>query len=218
MATPQQRRLLHLGRGGAVGIAPFSVVGSDVKNGTALTLQPAVPVGNVGDLLLVGVSRATARTVTMPGGWTLREDPLAATFTVALYSRVADGSEGATIDVSLDQSAVFSVILARLRGVGAFDVDGSASDAGTTTSPAAPSIATSGPNRVLIGLWGVNGGRTITPPASMTQIAHQGTSPAILMAYELVPAAGAIGTRTATYTSTAVRSVSILAAFARSAA
>lgn len=102
---------------------------------------------------------------------------------------------------------IFGVVL-RLPGGVLVDGDTASALDATATGPShvAPSLVTAGPNRLLVCAWVAEGaggwtGDPWTLPVSMTRQALPQSSPfsAMAVATETIAAAGATGTRTATY-------------------
>ena len=64
-----------------------------------------IPAGSTGDMLLIGVSANTSSTspISMPVGWTERVNEVTGTaITGAVFYRITDGTEGSTVDVTLN--------------------------------------------------------------------------------------------------------------------
>jgi hypothetical protein len=74
---------------------------------------------------------------------------------------------------------------------------------GSGNAITAPSITTTGPRTLLVGIFGMHANATISPPASMTESeeANFGTGVTVETAYEAGGGAGPTGTRTATSSS-----------------
>ncbi|HVD62815.1 MAG TPA: Ig-like domain-containing protein, partial [Lapillicoccus sp.] len=181
---------------------------SSANNVTATTLVIPAPAGvTSGDALLAVVSVRGAPAITPPAGWTLvRLDANASTMRQAVFVRIAGGSEPAsyTFTLSNAQSAAGGIVA--YTGVDAttpVDVHGGQLNA-SSTSITAPSITTTGANRMIVGFFGTPVLTSVTPPGGMTERFDQ-TVPSTNTykvtseaASQSVAGAGATGTRVAT--------------------
>jgi hypothetical protein len=146
---------------------------SSANNPSATTLVIPTPSGVVsGDVLLAVVSARGAPTITAPAGWTLvRLDINATTMRQAIFVRTAGGSEPASYTFSLSsaQSAAGGIVAySGVDGTSPIDAHGGQANA-ASTSITAPSITTTGPDRMLVGFFGTAALTTISPPAGMTE-------------------------------------------------
>jgi methionine-rich copper-binding protein CopC len=181
---------------------------SSANNLTATTLVIPAPAGvAAGDALLAAVATRGAPTITAPAGWALvRQDANASTMRQAIFVRIAGASEPAsyTFTLSSAQSAAGGVVA--YTGVNAttpVDVHGGQLNA-SSTAITAPSITTTGANRMIVGFFGAPVLTSMTPPGGMTERYDQ-TVPTTNTykvtsgaADQAVAAAGATGTRVAT--------------------
>ncbi|MFI9558869.1 hypothetical protein [Nonomuraea endophytica] len=123
-----------------------------------------------------------------------------------LLEITSNGAKTITIPTHID-SDIFGVVLRLDVAVTVDDVDGAIDATETQTAHVAPSLDTTGVDRLLVGIWlgtDVNTGWSSPPyqaPGSMVERAQPHTSPfaAMMVATEEVSAAGATGTRTATF-------------------
>ena len=146
---------------------------SSANNPTATSLVISTPNGVVsGDVMLAVVAARGAPTITAPAGWTLvRLDINATTMRQAIFVRTAGGSEPGsyTFSLSTAQSAAGGIVAySGVDGSNPIDAHGGQANA-ASTSITAPSISTTGPDRMLVGFFGTAALTTIAPPAGMTE-------------------------------------------------
>jgi len=111
-------------------------------------------------------------TITAPTGWTLiRLDIIQNTFRKATYYRVAGSSEPGSYTWTFNSSQAASGGILAYSGVSTTNpVDAHSGLSGTGTSLiTAPSVTTTVPNTMLVGLFAAAGNLTITPPAGMVE-------------------------------------------------
>jgi hypothetical protein len=146
---------------------------SSANNATATTLVIPTPGGLVsGDVLLAVVSVRGAPTITPPVSWTLvRLDINSTTMRQAVFVKTAGGSEPGsyTFTLSSAQSAAGGIVAySGVDGSSPIDAHGGQANA-ASTSITAPSITTTGPDRMLVGFFGTAALTTMNPPAGMTE-------------------------------------------------
>jgi len=155
-----------------------------------------------------------------PAGWTLvLSKDNGSSLIIAIYSKVASGSEPASYTWSLGQADRAAGAIVTYRGVdNTTPVDASGAQVnGASTSLTAPSITTSVANTMLVGFYGViNGNGSISAPGGMTGSFNVGTGAGpngldIESAYAIQAASGATGTRVAT-SSSSLANIGILVA------
>lgn len=187
------------------------------NTGTVNNVDVALPTGTAsGDLqtIWVGVGVAAPGTppnVGTPSGWTLPSGGtsgtislLGGTFNVIfkLFYKIAGGSEG-TVNLANDggSNSTFSVLRKSYQnpdGTTPFgQVSWSPSAGGPGTSVVVPSITTGEPNALIDILIQQGAAANCTPPGSMTERIDNATY-GYSCADEIIPAAGATGTRTFT--------------------
>ncbi len=136
------------------------------------TLTVPMPTSGAGDVLLATVDVRGKPAITAPGGWTLvRQDTSGTALRKATYWRLATASEPAsyTWQFSLARAAVGTILA--YDGVSATDPIQASSgqpNAGST-SITAPSLTTTTPDAVVVGLFGIGGNTAIAPPSGMTE-------------------------------------------------
>jgi hypothetical protein len=123
---------------------PFPALRSDAVTtvtNAAATTTPAVtiPSGDVGELLLVFVATDGAPTIAFPAGYTTLQaattDGASQVSTAAAY-RVTDGSEGATLTVTLGTAKAMSALAVRMgQFTGTPEAATPATGASTTSDP-----------------------------------------------------------------------------------
>ncbi|HET7168477.1 MAG TPA: Ig-like domain-containing protein, partial [Candidatus Limnocylindrales bacterium] len=146
---------------------------SSADNATATSLVIPAPAGAVsGDVLVAAVSVRGGPTITPPAGWTLvRQDINASTMRQALFVHVAGGSEPSsyTFTLSNAQSAAGGIVAySGVDPANPVDVHGGQVNA-ASTSITAPSVTTTGPDRVLVAFFGTPALTSMTPPSGMTE-------------------------------------------------
>jgi len=144
---------------------------TNADDDTVLTI-PA-PTHQLGDLLLATVDyRGGAEIDSVPAGWTLlrRDDNGTAVIKVTYY-RVAGGAEPATYTWAFDRRppAVGSILA--YSGVSTSDpIEASSGQVNPASrSVTAPSVTTSSPGALVVGLFAVNKGATFTAPVGMAE-------------------------------------------------
>ncbi|MGH2477889.1 MAG: Ig-like domain-containing protein, partial [Candidatus Limnocylindrales bacterium] len=146
---------------------------SSADNTTATSLVIPAPSGVVtGDALLASVSVRGNPTITPPSGWTLvRLDINANTMRQAVFVRSAGGSEPTSYTFALSnaQSASGGIVAySGVDGVSPIDADGGQVNP-ASTSITAPSITTTGADRMLVGFFGTPTLTSMVAPAGMTE-------------------------------------------------
>lgn len=174
---------------------------------TAVTnLNLNVPSGiQQNDLLLITVSwRNVAGTINTPAGWTSLYQATNSSMITAVFYRFATGSEPASYNLSKTSTAIqVAASMAAYRGVSLKSpfLENSAAT-GNTANLAAPSRTTTVANAWYVGLYNFRetGAFTLTEPVSMLERSNYqvgGTNNiGVMIADELIPTAGATGTRT----------------------
>lgn len=144
--------------------------GSGTSN-SATSMVLTLPTGIVaGELLVLFVSTAAARTVTAPVGWTVSLAVNAGgggtERQLVILTRTADGSEGATATGSQNSASSFSALGHRVNNWTAFEVSTGA--VGTSTGPDPDTIAPSwgsGVNSLVFAAASSRGTNTTAQPA-----------------------------------------------------
>jgi len=108
-----------------------------------------------GELLLLFVQVASGSTITTPSGWNLEQTQGSGIHELALYSRVADGTEGATVNVLLSTARRNLAFVFRVSG---HDGLSSTSNIASSSSQADPASLNPGWGSEEI-LWIVGEGR-----------------------------------------------------------
>lgn len=142
-----------------------------------------------GDLLIGFVATDGTDSHTWPGGWTLLDDDvIGVSDRVSCYYRVADGSEGASISVTLGASQAGSSVFYKIRDYQGVPTVKKFVDSGTGTLMAFPSVKPAWVgNSLAIMFSGIDSTSTITWPSGPTSvsIAGAGTNSAgMYTAYE----------------------------------
>jgi hypothetical protein len=186
---------------------------SSANNPTATTIVIPKPAGVVaGDAMLAAVAFRGNPTITPPAGWTLvRQDVNGNTHRQAVFVKVAGGSEPAsyTFTLSSAQSAAGGIVA--YSGVDqASPVDAHGGQINTSsTSATAPSITTTGPDRMVVAFYATPNLTTFTSPGGMTERYDQQVPAANQYKVtataddQLVAGTGGTGTRVATVANSA---------------
>jgi sugar lactone lactonase YvrE len=181
---------------------------SSARNTTARTLTVPTPAGTTaGDVMVAAVAVRGSAAITPPAGWTLLRTDKAGTSTEqALFSRVAGSGEPPSSTWSFSASVPAAGGIFDYRGVSSVTPIGPAAGQGTTSTTAsivAPSITTTVPGALVIGMFTIGGANSVTPPAGMTEhgeaASTAGSNHVTWEGCDFTPAAaGATGTKTAT--------------------
>ena len=157
----------------------FRSAASGVNAATTFLILPQ-PVGMAfGDVLVAVVDVIGAPAVTPPAGWTLVRTDIAGSGTTSLlqavYWHLAGAFEPATWTWTLATAHGASGGILAYSGVDTVNpiMASSGQTAATGTAMIAPSITTTAPNSMLVGLFGITGQRSITPPTGMTERIEQ---------------------------------------------
>jgi hypothetical protein len=166
-----------------------------------------VPAGVVaGDVLLAQVTYNTSGAITAPAGWSLvRSDVNTTAVRQSVFVHVAGSSEPPSYTFTLAAAhGAVGTILAYTGVDTSNPIDASSGRANaSSTSFTAQSLTASGPNEMLVGLFGAKGPVTITQPAGMTERGEltfntSGEKVTNEAADVLLSAAGPTGNRVAT--------------------
>jgi hypothetical protein len=191
------------------GIALRAVSTADNADGDS-QLVVAAPAHQVGDVLLATVDyRGAASVSAVPAGWQLvRADLNGTAVRKATYVRVAGADEPASYAWGFDRrpSAVGS-ILAYSGVSGSAPVEASSGRANAASKlVTAPSVTTTSPGALVVGLFAVNKRAGVTPPVGMVERSEVSSPAAVTYpvtgeSADLVRAtAGASGDKVATST------------------
>jgi fibronectin type 3 domain-containing protein len=197
---------------------------SSAANAVATTLVLPKPAGVVaGDALLAVVDAQGAPVVTPPAGWTLvRADTstsVSPTLGQSVYVYIAGASEPASYTFTLATArGAAGGILAYDNVDNANPIDVHSGAAASASAVTAPAVTTTGPDRMIVGIFGIAPSRTVTPPAGMTErfqvsasttAGEKVTSEATDVAQ---PVAGSSGARTASFSGAVGRVIGQLVA------
>jgi len=186
------------------GIMLRSVLSGQNPTSTSLTL--ARPAGAApGDVLLAAVAVRGTTTINPPTGWTLVRLDNAANYTIqAVYWKVVGASEPASYQWGFSSSNAAAGGILDYSGVNTaapIDVHGGAVNGTATTSIVAPSITTTAAGDRVVGMFGIGGANSITPPPGLTE---EGEASSTAGNYHVTwegsdysPAVGPTGTKTA---------------------
>jgi hypothetical protein len=181
---------------------------SSAKNITETSLAIGRPANaTTGDVMLAAIAVRGTTTITPPAGWTFVRLDNAANYTIqAVYYRVVSSAEPPSYLWSFSSSNAAAGGILDYRGVSTaspIDAQGGAVNGAATTSILAPSITTTVPGTRVVGLFGIGGSNSITPPPGMTEEGEAAeTAGSLHVTWEgsdfTQATAGATGTRTAT--------------------
>jgi hypothetical protein len=198
-------------------IRPASVQTPTVKNssatslGTATTTVPSIPppAGYVpgSDLLVATVVWAGTQGISgAPAGWALVGGAViqdaGAGVTMAVYTKLADGSSNDSFTATLSSSVINSDSVTAISGAkisGPIDVQASTGQA-SGTSLSIPAVTTTLPNETVLYVVGISSTNTTISAAGTTTAVREvaANSPALGVFYESQAAAGTTTARTAT--------------------
>ena len=148
---------------------------SSATNAVATTLVLPTPAGVLaGDVLLAAIDVIAAPAVTAPAGWALVRSNVSGNGATAIrqsvYVHVAGPSELPAYTWSLASPHGASGGILAYTGVDTTSpVAASSGAVANGAKIAAPSVTTTAANSMVVGLFGMNGQRTVTPPTSMTE-------------------------------------------------
>ncbi|MBA2311512.1 MAG: collagen-like protein [Actinobacteria bacterium] len=171
-----------------------------------MTLPAGIAVGDVLVIVAQCLNSGGATTFGTPAGWTQQFTSSTGDNRFALYTRVADGTEGSTVTITTASSVAYgSFGSAAYSGNTGIDAVGAAAITSSTT-PAAPAVTTTLANDMIVVLTGMAnelaGG--VAPPAGYTERvegANGSTNGLAYIADKVQAVAGSSGTPapTATY-------------------
>jgi hypothetical protein len=179
----------------------------------AKTLTIATPAGvQAGDVMIAAITVRSSATVTPPAGWTpVRQSVSGGDLRQATYVSVAAAPVPASAGFVLKTKSVVAGAIAAYSGV---DTTTPVETSGakinlSSTSITAPSVTSTIPGSMLVGVFGTAINATVTPATGMVEQAdiRTGSGPkkvAAELADETLAAAGATGTRVATASAAAV--------------
>lgn len=152
-----------------------------------------------GDVMVARVYVAGASaTVTPPSGWTLVTSKAEVSNALYLYYKVAGGSEGASYQWSLSESAAIAGGIARFTGVDTdtpSDCSATSNSSGWGNAPNAPAVTTATDGAMLVWGCGNSGNQAITPPSGFDE-PYETSSPRLNESYDEQATAGSSGTKT----------------------
>lgn len=155
-----------------------------------------------GDLILVMVFRAAGQMPTQPSGYGLVDGPTPnnadPNLRTAIYWKIATGSETSVASTSAQVIAAIAFQAGTFDPAAPVAID---SDSHTSTSSGTtltfPDITTERDGAALV-CWSMHFGGTPSNPSGMTSIGTHALQGGGRASYEIIPTAGATGTRTAT--------------------
>ena len=166
-----------------------------------------VPAGVVaGDVMLAAITTRGTPVITAPSGWTQTATQANGTTSrLTVFRRVATAAEPASYTFTwtgAEKAAAGIVAYTGVDQANPIDVTATATGASSTTH-VAPSVTTTGPNRLVVALYGVGVATTATPTAPLVEridVTNLLPSNAVttVVGERAVAAAGATGTSTIT--------------------
>lgn len=179
----------------------FGAPGSTVDTQVSVVVPSGV---QAGDTVIAAIAVASSTvTVTTPSGWTALPLVTSGGFRVATFRRVATSSEGSFYTFHASATVGLVALAVAYAGVDTsapVDVQGSAT--ATSTTATAPSVTTSGAERMVVTVTAGLASTTVSTPAgatTRTDVTGAGTGvPSIRLADFLQAAAGATGNKTST--------------------
>ncbi len=198
-STSPTFRSAAAGNYAGVGVRAASSASAASANSLAIAL-PAGTTANDVMIAAIGVRPASV-TITPPSGWTLVRRTDNTTNSLAVYSKVAGGSEPSSYAWDVTGSTGVAGGIQAFKGVDLttpIDVENGQATA-SSLSHATPSVSTSVANTVLVTAHAYAGSATWSPPSGVTEavdVAAGGLS--IETGYVLQTPTGASGAKTAT--------------------
>lgn len=184
------------------GLVFFAAETASEASATVLTISKPASVVS-GDLLIAIVGTDdNSRNWAGPTGWVEQYDPGSLDFSLAIYTRVLDGSEGSSFDFTFERDRELVGFIIALRANGTYDVLGAIGTAATSGPLVAPSITASDGGVLLCICAGeVAASQDFSAPSGMTAAASTVTpgTTSMRVFYEEIEA-GSTGTRTSTVT------------------
>ncbi len=181
------------------------VAKSTAQNGSATSLVIPRPAGTaVGDVLIAALALSGNPTISVPSGWTLVQSQVTGSYRQVAYVRVVVAGENPSYAWSFSTSTAVAGGITAYRGVDPSQpIEAAAGQTNTSSSTIqAPTVTTTSPAALLVGIFGMGTNATFTPPANMIEqfeIATSGrTKVAIESADRFVLSAGATGSMSAT--------------------
>jgi RHS repeat-associated protein len=153
----QGKRIAATGGGGTAS-APTIRTPCSTATGTSDTATASKPAGaTAGDLLIVGLAfeKGWDVTITPPSGWVrIRRTDQSSNVGYATYRKTAGASEPATYAFALTNSPKWSIGACAVAGADATaPVDVQADASGANGNPSAPSLTTTGANRLVLAFY-----------------------------------------------------------------
>jgi hypothetical protein len=184
------------------------------------TLSIARPAGiTSGDVLVASIAARGSAPISAPAGWVVVENRVSGTTlrTVA-FLKVAGASEPTGYTFTLSAGNGAAGVIASYAGVNTSSPLAAANGSPNAASSAiaAPSISTTSPNSLLVGVFATATGATVSPPAGMVEAVESlfKSGPrkvAIELSDQVIAAAASTGPRTASASKAAVNIGLVLA-------
>jgi hypothetical protein len=133
-------RLAGFGARRGAGFAEFAAADAATTDNAASASQTVNLPANLrpGNLVCIFFRTASTGTPTPPAGWSLLYFNTAGTLAIGCLWRVADGSEGATVTVTLAAAVSLQAVACRFAGARPVPVNDNAVASGSSTSPNGP--------------------------------------------------------------------------------
>ena len=157
------------------------------------------------DVLVASIAVRNDESITAPAGWTQQYSDDTSSMRMAVFTRTAEGSDGASYTWTFGDpvsTAIGGIIaFSGLDPVSPVDVSAGQVN-GSSSSATAPSVSTTVGDATLVALYAIANDATFTPPAGMTErldvLADTTADGAATTADVSVASAGATGTKVAT--------------------
>ncbi|MDF2968316.1 MAG: hypothetical protein K0Q93_2094 [Nocardioidaceae bacterium] len=152
---------------------------STATNDGGRTLTLPAPPSERGDLLIATIDAVGVPTVEAPAGWDLvRRDAEGNSLVKLTYTRVATGTEPSVTRWRLSEETSVAAVALSYRGVDTDDavVEAVGQGNSSSTSVDTPSVVLPDDDAMVVGLFGVAGLVSVTPPPEMVGHLTQGNS------------------------------------------
>jgi hypothetical protein len=187
------------------GQAAFRAATTSDTGGTSHAV--AVPAGVVAGDLLIAVMvcylGGSNNSFSAPAGWTQSGSTLynGGSVTCAVFTRTADGTEGATATFTSGQAATTAVSMVAYQNANGIDVSSPSNPAGNGPVITIPSVTTTAANERIVGIHAsASSGTNGTPPAGWTErVDYPASITAVYVMDKLQVAAGASGAANVTF-------------------
>lgn len=185
------------------------------NSGSSAAPSVATPAGSVGDLVIVVINHNSDTTTSADNnGAAPTTEQIEALYQpgvgggrLAVYSRVLDGTEGATLDFTMSGSQRWAIIAFIVSGEDTstpFDTAFADGNDESSSAPTCPGVTTATDGAMAIAVAGQDGSIAFTGgPATFTEVATVNLQQSVSVFYKIITPAGATGNQDFTLASSA---------------